>query len=241
MSIELQELVGGGQFPTGLTAPTVITGLTFRAAPGSGPLSDTIGNLNIYLSTSPNYPNTNGNAPNGMPKTLMSSTFANNVGQDNTLVFSGQNVTLSDAGCAGPAACPFDLNIVFDTPFYYGLSGPLLIDMQETNVSASGGSFDAVSSSAPGGNVAQVLECWVSRRALSRTWGTSYKSAIWARPRPAALPSPASSIRPAMSLLAYPTPGSRRVPSSPSTAAIWARLLWPSFHPAASNSLGGTR
>jgi len=148
-SVEYQEILGNGQFPGN---PIVITGLSFRAAPGTGPTKVTIGSLSVFLSTSPNYPNTSGSG-----KTLMSSTFASNIGPDKTLVYTGTNVTLSDSGCTS-VPCPFDLTITFTTPFTFNSTGPLLIDMLETNVTANGGNaFDAESSSAPGGSVAQVL------------------------------------------------------------------------------------
>jgi uncharacterized protein (TIGR03437 family) len=149
-SVEIQETAGTGQFPAGTIQ---ITQLSLRAAPGSGPISATIGTLQVYLSTSPNYPNTS-----GAGKNLMSTTFANNVGADKTLVYSGSNVTLSDGGCTSPGPCPFDINIVFSTPFTYTpASGPLLIDLLETNVNAKSGAFDAASFTSPGGSVAQVV------------------------------------------------------------------------------------
>ena len=55
----------------------------------------------VHLSTSPLFPNTD----NG--ERVMSTTYANNIGTDNTLVFSGP-ATLSSPGCAGPAPCAFD-------------------------------------------------------------------------------------------------------------------------------------
>ena len=149
-SIELQEIVGSGQMPSGTIQ---ITQVSLRAAPGSGPISATIGGLQVYLSTSPNYPNTS-----GAGKNLMSTTFASNSGSDRTLVFSGSNVTLSDAGCASPGPCPFDINIVFTTPFTYNAgNGPLLIDLLQTNVTAKSGAFDAASFTSPGGSAAQVV------------------------------------------------------------------------------------
>jgi uncharacterized protein (TIGR03437 family) len=149
-SVEIQETAGTGQFPAGTIQ---ITQLSLRAAPGSGPISATIGTLQVYLSTSPNYPNTS-----GAGKNLMSTTFANNVGADKTLVYSGSNVTLSDGGCTSPGPCPFDINIIFSTPFTYTpASGPLLIDLLETNVNAKSGAFDAASFTSPGGSVAQVV------------------------------------------------------------------------------------
>src|ERR1700681_4661924 len=108
VSLEFQELVGGGQLPLN---PVQITGISSRAAPGAGPSNIKIGSLSVSLSTSPNAPNTGGGG------TLMSSTFANNVGSDKTLVFSGSNITWSDSGCTKPGPCPFDINIVFTTPY----------------------------------------------------------------------------------------------------------------------------
>ena len=150
VSIELQEIVGAGQLPS---TPIEITGLSFRAAPGTGPISATVGSPSIYLSTSPNVPNSK---TSGF--SLMSPTFAQNVGPDKTLVFSGSNITWSDAGCAAPGPCPYDITIQFTTPFYYSdATGTLLIDMLETNLSAKSGATDVSSTAAPGDGVAQVL------------------------------------------------------------------------------------
>jgi uncharacterized protein (TIGR03437 family) len=148
VSIEFQESVGSGQFPPN---PIQITGISFRATPRAGPVNATIGSVRWYLSTSSNFPNTSGGKP------LMSSTFANNVGPDKTLVVSGTNVPLHSSGCSAPGPCPFDINIVFTTPFYYNPNnGALLIDLLETNLNGSSGAIDAASFSAPGGSLAQV-------------------------------------------------------------------------------------
>ncbi len=86
---------------------------------------------------------------------MLSTTFANNVGPDNTLVFSGSD-TMNGAGCAGPAPCPFANNIMSTTPFLYNpANGPLLIDVQATSISGTGG-FDKIDCSAPGCSVAAV-------------------------------------------------------------------------------------
>jgi uncharacterized protein (TIGR03437 family) len=88
----------------------------------------------------------------------MSSTFANNVGTDKTVVFSGSNITWSDAGCNKPGPCPFDINITFTTPYRYNGTGPILIDISFTNILATAGAFDAASfTGPPGGSVAQVV------------------------------------------------------------------------------------
>src|SRR5579872_2132190 len=76
LNIRYQELLGPQQLGSGTI---IINQIAFRAYPGTGPLSFTIANLAVYLSTSPLFPNID----NG--RTLMSTTFANNVGPDNTL------------------------------------------------------------------------------------------------------------------------------------------------------------
>lgn len=146
VSLELQELIGGGQMPLN---PVQITGISFRAAPGAGAVNVKIGSLSVSLSTSPSV-------PNGTGANLMSSTFATNVGTDKTLVYSGTNVTWSDAGCSKPGPCPFDINIVFTTPFHYTGFGSLLIDMSLTNISGTGAFDDASAPGPPGGSIAQV-------------------------------------------------------------------------------------
>jgi hypothetical protein len=146
VSAEIQTLFDPSQFPA---EPIYITGFSIRPAPGMGPLSVTIGG-NLYLSTSPNWPSMN----NG--HTLMSATFANNVGPDNTLVLSPSNITLTSAGCAGPAPCPFTNALVFTTPFLYNpANGPLLFDLKATSFGGSGPS-DKVACNAPGCSIASV-------------------------------------------------------------------------------------
>ena len=146
--IRSQQLLGSGQFSS-VSGPLLIDQLSFRAAPGTGPVDFTMTSLNLYLSTSPKFPNTGG--------PLMSTTFADNVGPDNTLVFSGP-VTGSSPGCAGPAVCPFDINLNFTTPFLYNPThGRLLLDLQITGLIGVDGKFDAVSFASPnGGSIANV-------------------------------------------------------------------------------------
>jgi uncharacterized protein (TIGR03437 family) len=147
-TIEYQQLLGAGQFHS---SPITITQISFRAAPGTGPLNGSVGSLTVTLSTSPSSPNTNGGAG-----PLMSTTYANNVGSDKTVVFSGNSVPIKDAGCAAPGPCPFDITLVFQKPFVYNpTAGPLLMDLQETNLSGTG-TYDSESFSAPGGSVASV-------------------------------------------------------------------------------------
>ena len=129
-----QQIVGSGQF----TVPIVITGMRVRAAAGSGPVSFNHSSDKITLSTTPVYPNTN----NG--HTLPSTTFANNIGPDATVVYNGP-FSVSSPGCAGPAACPFDMGFTFTTPFPYDPNkGRLLIDIVSTPAGAPNGSLDGV-------------------------------------------------------------------------------------------------
>ena len=134
-SLRFQTVIDPDQLPSG---PINITGFTWRAAPGTAALNVTFSG-NIYLSTSPKWANSTGHP-------LMSTTFANNVGSDNTLVMSPSNFVLTGAGCAGPSPCPFANNIAFTTPFPYNrANGPLLIDGQFTTFSGSGkGEMDVI-------------------------------------------------------------------------------------------------
>lgn len=138
-----QELFGPGQFTS--VGAIDITGFSFRADPGTGPVDWTIATVDVYVSTSPNSPSS------------MSTTFANNIGPDNTLVFSGTNVTLSDAGCSGPGVCPFDMSIAFTTPFDYNpANGSLLAELVATGFVGTGFN-DAVEFSGPENVVARVV------------------------------------------------------------------------------------
>ena len=144
-----QELIGPEQFGSGTAL--LITKIGFRAFPGSGPVSGSATNLAVHLSTSPLFPNTD----NG--RVQMSTTYANNVGPDDTIVYSGPAI-LSSPGCAGPSPCPFDQVITLTTPFLYNPTlGSLLVDLQYTGYTATAGSLDgALSPLPPGGAVAHV-------------------------------------------------------------------------------------
>jgi len=144
----VQILTDPNQFTTG---PIDITGLSFRALPGAGPVDESFGDSSIYLSTSPNFANSTSGP-------LMSTTFADNIGPDGlTQVYSG-TPTLSDAGCSGPGVCPFDLTLSFTTPFDYNpANGSLLIELVASGFVGTG-QTDAVSYEAPGGPIASVFE-----------------------------------------------------------------------------------
>ena len=160
ISAEFQTVADPSQFPSG---PIYITGFAFRAATGQG-LASLTASGSLYLSTSPNWPNSN----NGHP--LLSTTFANNVGPDNTLVLSGTNITMSAPACAGPAPCPFATPFVFNSPFLYNpAKGPLLVDFKTTAISGAG-TFDQETCAAPG-----CFEAATNTSPLGATTGSGVK------------------------------------------------------------------
>jgi hypothetical protein len=102
------------------SSAVLITGITFRpdAQQGSA-FASVLPNVQIDFSTTLFGPD------------ALSTTFATNVGADNTTVFSGA-LNLSSA-YTGPAAGPkdFDISIVFSTPFLYNPAlGHLLLDVR---------------------------------------------------------------------------------------------------------------
>jgi hypothetical protein len=109
-------------FGTG-PGPMSITGIDLRAFPGFPPSflfsnSVTVSNITIRLSTT-------GRGDEG---NTLSATFADNIGDDATTVFSGA-LTLTTAATGLTPVNPFDYSITFDTPFRYDPSaGNLLID-----------------------------------------------------------------------------------------------------------------
>src|SRR4030081_817259 len=144
-----QEVFGRGQFQVG--GPLLISQFALRAAPGTGAASLASTSLMVHLSTSSFAPNTSGG------NILITGTFANNLGPDNTLVYSGP-LAISSPGCAaGPSACPFDMVLPFTTPFLYDpTKGFLLLDLQVADFTGQG-SLDAESFFfPPGGSVASV-------------------------------------------------------------------------------------
>ena len=150
-TFEYEEDFGSGQFAS-LGGPILITQISFRAAPGTGSITVDTSSFNIYLSTSPYFPNTIGS------HTLITSNFAANKGADNTLVLSGSGTFFSSSGCSTPGPCAFDMIFNLSTPFLYDpTKGTLLLDTQFTGWSDTGsGSLDGEAFSGSGGSVAQV-------------------------------------------------------------------------------------
>lgn len=146
-----QAVYGRGPFlSAGITRPVLISAFAYRASPGEGPASVVIGMVEMYASTTP-Y------APNSLPgNTLITDTFAANLGPDNTLVYSGP-VAITSPGCAGPGVCPFDLVFNLDTPFLYNpWEGFLLFDFFLTDVGGTG-ALDAREFTSPGGSMASLV------------------------------------------------------------------------------------
>src|ERR1019366_6196738 len=97
---------------------------------GWGAFAATLPGILINLSTT-------AKAPDGLD-----TTFANNVGLNDTLVYSG-TLTLSSAAIGSPAA--FDILIPLTTPFWYNpAAGNLLLDVRNSG-GGSSSQFDAVS------------------------------------------------------------------------------------------------
>lgn len=130
-SQRFQQIFAASEFAS-LSGPQSIAQIAFRPDADFGnAFSSTISNIQINLSTT-------SKAPDGL-----STTFANNVGADDTVVFSG-TLSLSSAD-TGPAAGPKDFDIFINllAPFLYDrTAGNLLLDVRNF----SGGSttqFDA--------------------------------------------------------------------------------------------------
>ena len=114
-----QQVYNGASF--GFTGPQLITQITFRPDATYGTaFSTTIPNIQIDLSTSSK---TAGN---------LSTTFANNVGADDTVVFGSGSLALSSSFTAGLGNTKaFDIIINLATPFLYDPSmGSLLMDVR---------------------------------------------------------------------------------------------------------------
>ncbi|MCL4781494.1 MAG: PEP-CTERM sorting domain-containing protein [Bryobacterales bacterium] len=152
LDLRIQIVYGRGQFlNAGITGPVLISALAYRAAPDEGSTTITAAAMTAYASTSPYAPNSNGG------NTLLTDTFATNLGPDNTLVFSAAPVALSSPGCVGSAVCPFDLVFAFDVPFLYDpTQGFLLIDAFWTGVLQTG-ALDASDFSPRGGPIATLV------------------------------------------------------------------------------------
>jgi hypothetical protein len=129
-----QQIFAASEF-TFLSQPALITKISFRPdafADRPFPFSATIPNIQIALSTT------------SARVDGLSVTFANNIGADETVVFSGA-LSLSSA-FTGPATGPkdFDISINLQTPFLYDPSlGNLLLDVKNFSDNGEIPVFDA--------------------------------------------------------------------------------------------------
>lgn len=115
------------------SGPMRITGIDFRLDSEDNPFTSTLPSIQIDLATA--------------LRSSLSTTFANNVGPDDTIVFAQGQLALSSAG-TGPANGPkdFDIHIEFMTPFFYDPSkGSLLLDVRNFSAGSTA-QFDAVNS-----------------------------------------------------------------------------------------------
>ena len=116
-SMRYQQVYASSQFSSG---PILINAILFRPdGLGGSAFSSTLPNVQIDLSTTSVTPST------------ISTTFANNVGANDIVVFNGALATSSSF--TGPAGGPknFDIIINLTTPFLYDPSaGSLLMDVR---------------------------------------------------------------------------------------------------------------
>jgi hypothetical protein len=115
-----QQVYGAGDFST-LGGPRLITAITFRPDDTFGAaFSSTLANIQINLSTTT------------AAVDALSTTFASNVGANDTVVYSGA-LPLSSSNIGGPPR-NFDIVITLQTPFLYNpASGNLLMDVRNFN------------------------------------------------------------------------------------------------------------
>ena len=108
-----------------------ISDLFFRAASRSCPFFETVSNVEIHLSTT------------SRPPDGLSPIFSENIGPDDTPVFSG-SFTLSSSSCLGAPEPPDD-HVTLSTNFWYDPRvGNLLVDVRlYQGIEGGGASFDA--------------------------------------------------------------------------------------------------
>jgi hypothetical protein len=165
--IRYQQVVDHAQFAGMAAGGEYITQIAFRVHSPGIAFTANIGSLQINLSTTSKTPDT------------LSSTFAANVGTDDTVVFPAASVQFSTS-VAGPVDGPqaFDLVITFTTPFHYDPSkGNLLVDIRN----ASGATHDPANdqqidaTSAFGDATSRVYNLGDANAATAGTTGSSFQ------------------------------------------------------------------
>lgn len=117
--LRLQEVYGSGMFGG---SPILVTSIAFRLDANQGPVSLNLPSITMSMSTT-------SKSPDGL-----SVSYADNVGPDSTVVYSG---SLSVSASGGGSPNPFDIVVDLANPFSYDpSSGNLLIDI--TNYSSTG-------------------------------------------------------------------------------------------------------
>lgn len=124
-----QQVFGAGDFGA-IVGPHLITAITFRPDAGSGAaFSSTLPSIQINLSTT------------SAAVDLLSTTFAANVGGNDTVVYSGA-LPLSSSNIGGPPR-NFDITITLTTPFLFNpAAGNLLLDVRNFSAGSTT-QFDA--------------------------------------------------------------------------------------------------
>lgn len=148
-----QQVYAASEFNS-LSGPQVITGISFRPDASAGnPFTSNLPSIRINLSTT-------NSAPDGL-----SSTFSENIGANNTVVYNGSlPLKSADTGSAGGPK-DFDININLQTPFLYNpATGNLLLDIrkylggnQTTFVDAENTTGDSVSTVSTSATTADAL------------------------------------------------------------------------------------
>lgn len=108
----------------------------------------------------------------------LDSTFANNVGADETVVLDTTDLCLSSSrDCPSGGPCPFDIIIELDNTFTYNGTANLLLDIRARNAVATtqfdmeetfGDSVSNVASRVPGGTVNDVSGVPFSRGLVTK-------------------------------------------------------------------------
>ncbi len=130
-SARYQQIFASSEFSS-ISGPVLITSMTLRPDSSSPAFTAAIGNIQINLSTTSRSVDS------------LSTTFATNVGVDDTVVTSGPLTltTLSTGPANGPKA--FDVTIPFVNPFLYNPSaGNLLLDVRNFSGASPARQLDA--------------------------------------------------------------------------------------------------
>jgi hypothetical protein len=116
-SMRYQQVIAASEFPGGAR---VITKIVLRPDAISGvAFSETLSNVQINLTTTPKTPQT------------LSKTFADNLGNDNTVVYQGELTISSECLDVAGGSKEFDIVIKLQTPFAYDpAAGNLLLDIR---------------------------------------------------------------------------------------------------------------